>query len=141
MRASPACQTGCAESPTDLGRLCDGSITETAVLQRAGGAELGARPLQVLRHAHQERLAVGYGIVELLERDIECGQCPFLNGAVLEALQRLAKNIVRLGLHLVEFFGGIALARPRKHAQQAVAQRTVDVALVFLQMAREPRAE
>src|SRR5258705_10801155 len=141
MRASPACQTGCAESPTDLGRLCDGSITETAVLQRAGGAELGARPLQALWHAHQERLAVGHCIVELLERNIERGQGPFLDGPVLEAMQRLAKNTVCLRLHLVEFFGGIALPRPRKHVQQAVAQRTVDVALVLLQIAREPRAQ
>src|SRR2546430_15998945 len=100
MRASPACQTGCAESPTDLGRLCDGSITETAVLQRAGGAALGARPLQVLRHAHQERLAGRHCVVELLERDIERGQGPLLNCAVLEAMQRLAEDIVRLRLHM-----------------------------------------
>src|SRR4051794_40125855 len=38
---------------------------------RAGGAELYARPLQVLRHARQQRLAVGHRVVELLQRDIE----------------------------------------------------------------------
>ena len=60
--------------------------------------------------------------MELLECDIESGQRPFFDGAVLEALQRLAKDIVRLGLHLVELFGGIAEARGAKHVQQPFAQ-------------------
>src|SRR6266481_8909732 len=100
---------------TDLGSLYDGRITAKPVLQRAGGAELRACPLQILRHADQQRPAVGHRIVELLERDIEGGQRPFLDRAVLEAVQGVAQDLVRLGLHPVELLGGIAAARRRNH--------------------------
>src|SRR6266436_1898718 len=92
MQVSWIGQQNALKALTDLGRLCDGSITKRR-LQGTGRAQLRARPLQVLRHAHQQCLAVGHGVVELLERDIESGQRPFLDGAVLEALQRLAKDI------------------------------------------------
>ena len=94
-------------------------------LQRAGGAELGAGPLQALRHAHQERLAVGHRIVELLDCDVECGQCAFLDRAVLEALQRVAQNGIRFRLHLVELFHRIAMARGGEHVQQPVADSAI----------------
>ena len=107
----------------------------------AGGAELRARPLQVLRHAHQQRLAVGYRVVELLDRDVERGQRAFLDSAVLETLQRVAQDGVGFRLHLVEFVDRIGVARGREHVEQPVALRGVDVALVLLQIAGEPGAD
>ena len=60
-------------------------------LQGSGRAQLRARPLQVLRHAQQQRLAVGHGVVELLEP-------PFYRIAELyfssmESLQRAALSM------------------------------------------------
>ena len=65
-------------------------------------------------------LRSAHGVVELLERDVESGQRAFLDGAVLEAVQRIAQDTVSLGLHLVEFFGGIAAARGATHRPAAV---------------------
>src|SRR5882757_9790182 len=88
MQASMIGRQNALRALTDLGRYCDGAITGrvfykvrfmTRGLQRPGGAELRARPLQVLRHAQQQRLAVGHRVVELLERDVEGGQRPFLD--------------------------------------------------------------
>jgi len=70
-------------------------------LQGSGSPQLRARPLQILRYLQQERFAVGYRVVELLERDIEGGQCPFLDRAMLETVQRVAQDVVGLGLHLL----------------------------------------
>ncbi len=98
----------CRRCPTDLERIDDGSITETCRSGVAGRTELRARSLQVLRHAHQQRLAVGDRIVELVEHDVEGGQRAFLDRAVLEALQRIAQDFVGLGLHLVELFRRLA---------------------------------
>src|SRR6266567_7299066 len=95
MQLSSVGRQNAQNASTDLGRLCDGSITKRR-LQGPGRAQLRARPLQVLRHAHQQRLAVGHGVVELLECDIESGQRAFLDGALLEAVQRIAQDTVSL---------------------------------------------
>src|ERR1051325_7219007 len=92
---------------TDLERFHDGAITGVRSSQggeeeklaadlRAGGAELSARPLQVRRQARQQHAAVVDRVVELLERDVEGGQRAFLDGAVLEAAQRIAQDVVGL---------------------------------------------
>ena len=64
-----------------------------------------------------------------------------LDRTVLEAMQRVAQDRVGLGLHLVQFVGGIAVPREREHVQQPLALRRVDAALVLLQIAREPGAD
>src|SRR6266481_7934563 len=104
MQASWVGRRDALKAPTELGRLYDGPITASWYLQRSGGAELCAGPLQILRNAEQQRLAVGDRVMELLERDIEGGERAFLDRATVETEQRIAQDIVRLGLHLVELF-------------------------------------
>jgi len=82
-----------------------GGKSGAGCLQSPGRTELGARPLQVLRQVGEQRLAVGYRMVELLKRDIEGGQRSLLDGAVLETLQGVPQYGVRLRLQTVEFFG------------------------------------
>ena len=60
---------------------------------------------------------------------------------MLETLQRIAQDIVRLRLHLVELFGGIAAARGCDHLKEPLAQRRVVAAFVLLQVARKPCAD
>jgi hypothetical protein len=57
MQASLVGRPDALKAPTDLGTLYDGAITGSGYSQGAGGAELCARPLQVLRDVEQQRLA------------------------------------------------------------------------------------
>ena len=62
---------------------------------------------------------------------------PF-DGAVLEGTQRIAQYIVRLGLHLIEFFGGVALARDRKQTYcQSRAPKTPSMQTAPARIARQ----
>jgi len=50
----------------------------------SAGPELSSGALQILRSADDQYLAVGDGAMELLQRDVEGRQSPFLDGALLE---------------------------------------------------------
>ena len=77
----------------------------------AGGAQLRAGALQIGGHAHQDQLAIGDRVVELLQRNVERSESGMLDRAILEAGQRIAQDLVGLTLQLIELLGRIALAR------------------------------
>src|SRR3954451_15385313 len=121
-------------------RQCDAAITRER-LRVASGPELGTGALQVLRQAEQHRLAVGNRRMELVERNVEGGKRTFLDRAVVVAAQRVAQDLVGLGLHLIEILGRLALSCGGDHVEQPLPQMAVVVALVLFQIARKPGAD
>src|SRR3954454_17765275 len=106
-----------------------------------GRPQLHAGALQMLRQAGEQRLAVSDRVVELLQRNVEGGQCAQIERALFEAAQRLAQDGVSLRLHPVQLLGGLARTRRREHIEQPRALRRIAATLVLPQIAGKPGAD
>ena len=83
-----------------------------------------------LAHADAGQIAGGFaergaplfhGMVELMQHEAECRQVRFLDRAVIIAVERLAQDIVRLGMQGFQFPQRSGLSRQADRRQQFVA--------------------
>src|SRR3569623_1305931 len=114
------------------GRVCEKCLSD---LSRG----YGTRPPGLFRQVDQEHLPVGDHKIKQFQRDAEGRQRAFLDGAVLETMQRFPHDGVGLGLHGVEFLQRLAVARGGQHFQEPLPQARIRHALILAQVAAEPR--